>query len=66
MTNFQAALIHGLNVLGHVALSAAVTGVFAWVNHNPVLLIYTPLVNVAEAFVWKWVFPNDPFPTTQH
>lgn len=63
MSNFQAALLHGLKVLGHVALSGAVTALFAYLTHNQQVLLYFPAVNVAEATTWKWIFPADPFPT---
>jgi hypothetical protein len=65
MTNLESAVIHGAKVLGHVALSAAVTAVFAFINHNPQIMLYTPVVNVAEAFLWKLMFPNDPLPVAK-
>jgi len=63
MSNFEAALLHGLKVLGHVALSGAVTALFAYLAHNQQVMLYLPAVNIVEATIWKWIFPNDPFPT---
>lgn len=63
MSNFEAALLHGLKVLGHVALSAAITGVFAYIKGDATFMVYTPVVNVVEAALWKWLFPDVPVPT---
>lgn len=62
MSNLQAALLHGLKVLGHVALAGAITGIVAYVKHDPTLMIYSPAVNVVTATIWKYLFPNEVFP----
>ena len=62
MTNFQAALLHGLKVLGHVALSVAFTGILAYATNDPKLMYFVPAVNVIEAAAFKFLYPDNPTP----
>lgn len=66
LSRFEQAAVKLAKVLLHVGGSAAITAIFAWLNHNASLMVYTPVVNLIEVFVWNLLFPGTPLPAVSN